>query len=170
MSVDAIHDLQQETAAAWALADALRKLPDMDDDTARDTLEGATNLREKIIVAAAMLTNCEAMSVGLAVTIEQMQARQTRYEKRAAFIRAAIEQAMTIGDVRSIELPDCTLSLDRRKGGVVVTDESLIPSKFWKAQEPTLDKKAISEALKAKEAVPGATFGNGGVSLTVRRA
>ena len=46
--------------------------------------------------------------------------------------------------------------------------EALIPAKFWKPQDPKLDRAAVAEALKAGETVPGASLSNGGLSLSIR--
>lgn len=170
MTADIIHGLQEQTRAAHALREALAKVPDVDEETTRDTIEGETGLHEAITAAFEMLTDTEAMIEGLEAKQEQFAARLKRHKDRAGFIRAAIEQAMTIGGLKKLELPDATLSLDRRAAGIVITDEAQIPAKFWKPQDPELDKKALAAALKDKEEVPGAALGNGGVSLTVRRA
>ena len=170
MSDDTVHALQQETVAAGALREALAKMPGIDEETARDTIEGETNLHEAIAAAVALLNHCDAQAIGLEAILAQMQARKKRYEDRAGFVRAAIEQAMTIGNLRTLELPECTLTLAKRTGGVVITDEALIPARFWKPQDPALDRKAIGDALKGEEAIPGAELGGERVSLTVRRA
>lgn len=167
---DPVHALQQEAQAALALREALTKLPGMDDDTVRDSIEGETGLHEALAGAAAILTDCEVMQDGLEAKIEEFEARLKRYKDRDGFVRAAIEQAMTIGNLKKHELPDCTLSLSLRGGGVVVTDEAIVPSRFWKPRDPEIDKAAIKAAIKDGETVPGASISSGSVSLTVRRA
>jgi hypothetical protein len=79
--------------------------------------------------------------------------------------------AMMIADLPSLLLPTATLSISKRKPGVIVNNEAEIPSRFWVLPEPTpkLDKRALAEALAANENVPGASLDNGSVSLTVRR-
>jgi hypothetical protein len=51
---------------------------------------------------------------------------------------------------------------------VQILDEAAIPSQFWKRADPALDKKAIGDALKAKQDVPGATLSNGGETISLR--
>ena len=170
MTRDAIADLTKERRAAEALRDTLSKMPGMDEDTVRDTIEGETGLHEAIAGAVALLTDTEVMMEGLQAKIAQLDGRLKRYEDRSDFLRAAIEQAMVIGSLRKLELPECTLSLGNRAPGLVITDEAKIPAAFWKQPDPVVDKKALKEALKAKQEVPGATLGNGSVSLTIRRA
>jgi hypothetical protein len=168
---DKVNKLQQEKAAADALRSSLLKLDeDMDRRTIRDTIEGETELRDAIEDVLAMVTDAEAMSEGLGLKIADMQARQKRYDDRVSFLRTTIEQAMVIGDIKKLELPEATLSLGNRAPKLVVSDESLIPPAYFKQPDPVLDKKAITDALKAKLTVPGASLGNGSVSLTIRRA
>lgn len=167
---DAILALERERRAAEALRDTLAKMPDMDEETARDTIEGETDLHGAIAGVVEMLTEAETMSAGLAVTIEKFEVRKARYDARIDFLRSAVEQAMVIGELRTMELPEATLSLGRRAAGLVITDEASIPAEFWKPQDPALDRAAIKAALKDKKTVPGAVLGNGSVSLTIRRA
>lgn len=167
---DTVMKLAAEKQAAEALREAMSKLPGMDDETVRDTIEGETDLHGAIAGTVAMITETEIMEAGLAAKIKELVGRQKRYEDRLIFLRTAIEQAMTIGGLKLLELPDATLSLSNRAPGLVITDESRIPPSFWKQPDPVLDKSALKAALKDKQEVPGASLGNGSVSLTIRRA
>lgn len=167
---DTVLKLEVEKRAAEALRETLGKLPDMDDDTVRDTIEGETDLHGAIAGAVSMLTETEVMEAGLSAKIKELLGRQKRYDDRKDFLRSAIEQAMVIGNLKKLELPEATLSLGNRAPGLVITDESLVPASFWKQPDPVLDKAAIKAALKDKQEVPGVTLGNGTVSLTIRRA
>jgi hypothetical protein len=162
--------LERERRAAEALRDTLSKLPDMDEETTRDTIEGETDLHGAIAGVVDLLTDTEIGIAGLKAHIETMQARLARCTRRADFLRSAVEQAMVIGEIKTIELPTGTLSLSRRAPGLIITDEARIPAEFWRPQDPALDKKALKEALKDKKDIPGATLSNGSLSLTIRRA
>ena len=162
--------LEKEKRAAEALRDTLTKLPGMDEETTRDMIEGETDLHGAIAGAVAMLTEAEAMSAGLGVKIGEFHARKDRYDDRIDFLRSAIEQAMVIGELRTLELPEATLSLGRRAASMVITDEAAVPAAYWKPQDPVLDRAALKAALKDKKTIPGVTLGNGSVSLTLRRA
>ncbi len=165
-----INGLTNEMRAAQALKDALSKLPGMDEETIRDMIEGETGLREQIEYAFHFLTETEVLAGGLALKIEQFQDRATRYKDRLAFLRAAIEQAMVIAEVKTLELPDATITLASRGRSVVVTDEAKVPARFWKPKDPELDKTALKKALENKETIEGAELSNGSVSITVRRS
>lgn len=163
-------DLEHETRAAEALRAALSKMPDMDEATIADMVEGETNLHETIAKVMTLLSETEIMIVGLDDKLGGYNARKQRYVERKNYLRAMIEQAMVVGEIDGLELPDATLSLSHRKGGVVVVDETKIPSAFWRKPDPEVDKSKIAEALKEGVEVPGATLGNGTVTLTVRRS
>ncbi len=63
-----------------------------------------------------------------------------------------------------------TLSVSKRAGDLVITDEALLPSRFFKPQPPVLDKKALKDAVIGDgEVIDGASIGNGSISLTIRR-
>jgi len=53
---------------------------------------------------------------------------------------------------------------------LIVTDESQIPTRFFKPQPPKLDRKELLDALKIGETVPGADMSNGGTTIQIRRA
>jgi hypothetical protein len=165
-----LNNLANERRAAEALRETLTKLPGVDEETVRDTIEGETGLHEAIANAVAILTDTEVMAEGLRAKIKEFLARLARYDARVDFTRSAIEQAMVIGELKKLELPDCTLSLSNRAPGLVITDEARVPSVFWKQPPPVLDKAALKAALKDKQDVPGASLSNGSVSFTVRRA
>lgn len=162
-------DLANEAAAAKALKDSLASL-NLDDDTLRDTIEGETNLHEAISAVMGLIRDDEILISGIDRMQEALAARKTRLEDRIEYYRAAVLQAMTIGEIPSLELPDATISARRVPPKLEVVDEAAVPAAFWVAQDPRLDRKALGDALKRGETVPGVTLGNGGISLTIRRA
>ena len=167
---ETILKLEEEKRAAEILRETLTKLPGMDEETVRDTIEGETDLHGAIQGALDLLTATEVMTEGLEAKIKELNGRLKRYDDRKDFLRAAIEQAMVIGNLKKLELPEATLSLGNRAPGLVITDESLVPVSFWKQPDPVLDKAAIKAALKDKQEIPGVELGNGTISLTIRRA
>jgi len=75
---------------------------------------------------------------------------------------------MERADIKKINEPDFTASLRQVAPGLVVLDERAIPEPFWKPQPPKLDRSALIAALKSGEMVPGASLGNGGITIAVR--
>lgn len=165
--------LAKQAAAARALKESLRLLTD-DEDAIRDSIEGETTLHEAIAAVMDGMREDEIAVAGLASMIDSLSSRKHRLLERIDRRRAALEQALQIGEIKTLRLPEATLSLKDVKPGIEITDEAKIPAKFWKAQDPTLDKKALKEALaEAKannETIPGVTLGNGGITLQIRRS
>jgi hypothetical protein len=173
MSVaEAEYALRRQTEAAKALLSGLRNDGEDDAELVADAIEGETDLLEAISEALAANDDDEALVIGLKAKEVQFEARRHAIQKRIERRTALIEQAMVATDQPTFRLPTATLTLAKRAPGVVIANEADIPARFWIAQErpaPKLDKAALKEALKAKEAVPGASLDNGSVSLTVRR-
>ena len=161
------HDLHRETAAAKTLRANLCDIIECDEKTAAIAIEGETNLLEAIDAAVKMLVDDVAAMKGLNEMIDGLKARKDRIEARIGHYRTALAAAMEQAGKKKVEHPAVTLSLRATGASVIVTDEALIPAKFFIASDPKLSKKALGEALKAKETVPGATLSNGGTSLTL---
>ena len=160
--------IKSELEAVQALKSSFSALGESDPDLLADTIEGETGLFEifdKMIVAnnrdAAFVKACDS-------AVQDIQARKDRFAKRVESRRALIEQAMTICELTKAERPLATLSIQNRAAQVIVTDEAVVPSRFWKASDPKLDKKAIGDALKRGEDIPGVTLSNKAASLTIR--
>jgi hypothetical protein len=116
-------------------------------------------------------------------------------EERIQRFRTLIEQAMAITEQAKLRRPAATLTLRKLPPDVVVITEADIPSHFFVPQPPPppkLDKKALKQALLAREMkvafaaslgneaeragalaaitpIPGATLDNGSLSLQIRR-
>lgn len=163
------YTLQQEAIAARALRDALAAMPNMDDDTIRDSIEGETSLREAIAAVVADINDDEMLVAGIATMIGRLSDRRTRLDTRTEARKAAIQKAMEIGEIKTLPLPSCTLSLRAVPRGLAVTDEKLIPWDYFVAQEPRLDRKRLKDDLKAGKEIPGCVLDNGGLTLSVRR-
>lgn len=184
-------DPTKEAKAVAAILAAHEIDVEEDAELVADTIEGETSLFEAIDIVLDRIADAEVMLEGLAVVIDRLSARKTRYEQRIKTDRALLEQALSIAELPKLERPAATLSISTRAPSLILTEESEIPAKYWKAGAPTLDKKALTADLKdrakalenlpedeAQRAVliaslpdiPGATLSNGAPSLTIRRA
>lgn len=181
--------------AAKSLIESIRAVAgDEDDDLIADMVEGETELFD-ILDALVARRNSNATFVdALEAHIEALKDRKTRYEKRIDFDKALIEQALAIAGLPKVERPCATLSMSQRAAKLIVDDEATIPVAFWKAGDPKLDRTALAEAVKRRDAeretrlaewraehgedapapndlppeIPGAHFETPAPSLTVR--
>ena len=142
--------------------------PTIDGDTLADTVEGLTNLHEIIaaVIRSALLD--EALASGLKQRIEQMEERQRRLDDRAAKRREMVREAMVQNDIRKIIDPEFTLSLRAGTFSLVVLDESAIPSRFWEARAPRLNKQGLLSELKQGADIAGVALSNPERVLSVR--
>lgn len=141
---------------------------DADPKLLLDTIEGETNLAEACVVVLEQTHEDEILVEGLKAKIDELQTRKGRMEKSIDSRRGIILMAMDKAGLQTIKSPLGTMTARPTPPKATITDEALIPAKFWKPSDPKLDRAAVAEALKAGEAVPGAALSNGGVSLSIR--
>jgi hypothetical protein len=100
--------------------------------------------------------------------IGDMRARLARLEQRVATKREIAASVMERAEIKKITEPDFTASFGVSGPKVSVTCEEKIPSQYWKAQDPKLDRLGLVVALKAGQTVPGALLTNGSSFISVR--
>ena len=166
-----IRDMSKEIAAASALKEQLRSvLADAETDTIllTDMIEGETNLFETIDAILAQIGGDQAHIEGIEQFESKLSARKARIEKRVALMRAMLTNALEIVGERKFEQPLATLTLKAVAPKLVVTDEALIPAKYFVTSEPSLNKKAVADDIKSNITVPGAELDNGGATVQIR--
>ena len=145
-------------------ADKLADL-DLDEQTIADTLEGMSGALEVKAQNVVMFArNLEATATAIKEAETAMAARRKAIENRAAGLRRYALSAMQFAGVQSIECPYFKLSVRKNPPAVEVFDAAQIPAQFMRTPEPpppAPDKKAITEAIKAGQEVPGARLVSG---------
>ncbi len=180
----------KEAQAVAALRKSIKDL-DGDEDLLADTIEGETSLFEVIDRVLERIREADVMIAGIEAVAKTLSSRKARHEEALKRDRTLLEQAMVIAGVETIRRPTATLSLSYRAPSLLVTEESAIPAKWWKAGEPTLDKKGLAAALRQRAAiladeemppedkatalaelppVPGAELSNGAPSISIRNS
>lgn len=162
-------NLQREMEAAKIIRAQLETLAPDDEDLARDMIEGETGLVELIASIAAHEGEDKALLSGLKSYDEELDARKKRIASRIETRRALLASALEIAGLPKIETPSGTVSLAKVAPKAIIMDEAEIPTRFWKAAAPVLDKKALNDSLKAGEEIPGATLSNGGQTIKITR-
>ena len=142
--------------------------PDLDETTLLDTLEGMTDLNEAIaeLVRSALVD--AAYVSGLKGRIEEMKERLGRLEVRVDKKRELALATMEEAGIARIVAPDFTITLRASPPSLRVTDEQLIPEWFWIPQPARLDKRSLTETLKAGEVIAGAELANPQSTISVR--
>lgn len=172
MSTYAEDRIAREIDAAKALRAALGADAD-DAELLAGMIEGETSLYELTAQVLDAIDRDQEMIDGIAAREAELKDRKERIRYRQAGRKAKIEQALLIFGERKMELPEATLSLSKRAPKLLITDESAIPSQFWKRGDPVLDKSGLTAHLKAltdaDDAVPGCALEPSPDTLTIRR-
>jgi hypothetical protein len=145
-----------------------KEIPEADDELLRDTVEGLTRLPEMLAAILRSHLDDVAMMYALRERIGDMQERLARIESRSDRKRAIVATVMERADIKKLTEPDFTASLRSTPAPLVIIDEAKIPGEFWKPQPAKLDRRQLAASLSAGEAVPGATLGNGGMTVALR--
>ena len=159
--MNTLYDIAAEYRQA---ADKLADL-DLDEQTIADTLEGMSGALEVKVQNVVMYArNLEATATAIKEAETTMAARRKAIEHRAAGLRRYALSAMQVAGVQSIECPYFKLSVRKSPPSVEVFDAAQIPAQFMRTPEPpppAPDKKAITEAIKDGQEVPGARLVSG---------
>ena len=159
---------KSELARYTALRDRLlQEVPDLDEETLSDTLEGITDFRQMLSELVRSVLEDEALAAALSTRLSEMRARLHRLEDRAGKKRALACRAMAEAAIQRLIEPDFTAAIRRGPPALVVEAEERIPQDFWKPQPPKLDRQGLLIALKAGTEVAGASLGVPQVQLSV---
>ena len=135
-----------------------------------DGLADSSDFETLCVEIAEAAIEHELQAKAVADRIAEMTERKGRLVRTVETLRSIVLQGMEIRGKNVIASPILTLSVTRRGGDLVITDEALVPTRFFKQPPPVLDKKALKEAVVADgEIIEGATIGNGLIVLTIRR-
>lgn len=152
-----------------AAKDLIAALNSPDEDLNHDMVEGETGLFEAIEVALDEIRECDIQASGIKDKVEQLSKRKTRVTKRKDHLKGLIEQAFAVAEIKAHKFPCETLTVKSTPPKLIVTDEAVIPSKFWEKQPPKLDRSELLKSVKS-EKVTGAELSNGGTTLQIRSA
>ena len=146
----------------------LERVPEADEETVRDTLEGITDLHEMIAAVIRSALVDEALQAGLRTRIEEMRQRLARLAGRGFKKRQLALEAMNEAGLKKLEQADFTASARLGAPPLVVTSDQAIPEAYWIPQPPRLDRQTLIADLRQGDQVPGACLGNPAPILTVR--
>jgi hypothetical protein len=160
--------LDLEIRAAARLKEQLVATYGDDAELVRDSIEGETSLHEAIGAAVLELAAVESEKEGIEIAIAKLKERLDRHCRKAQGIRGAIFTAMEVAELPSIKTPAATLTVRASAPKVEIVEQSLIPPIYWTRPDPVLDKRAVAEAVKNGEVIPGAVLSNAAPALSVR--
>jgi hypothetical protein len=146
----------------------LAEVPEIDEQTLSDTLEGLTDLNEMLTEVIRSALDDEALVAGLSTRLSDMKARMDRFELRAKRKRELALKTMSEAEIPKLMVPDFTASVRQGAPTLDVVEETKIPAAYWKPQPPKLDRQGILSALKAGTVIDGAVLEPPRLQLSVR--
>lgn len=146
----------------------LAEIPDLDQETLADTLEGITDLQAMLGEVIRSALEDEALATGLSLRLGDMKARLERLAVRAKRKRALVFHTMTEAQLPRIAEADFSVSLRHGSPTLEIDAEDRIPAPYWKPQPPKLDRQGLLAALKGGEAIEGAFLAPPQMQLSVR--
>jgi hypothetical protein len=147
---NARRDMEKELAAAAVLKHQLKELfgDDSDLDLLRDTIEGETDLLESIDRVLEQMAHDIANVAGIDKFASTMSARKKRLTDRFDTMETMLLNALGIIEQRSIERPLALIFTRAKPAKVIINDEALVPSQFFKTPDPVLSRADLLLALK----------------------
>lgn len=146
----------------------LSEIPDLDEETLTDTLDGATDLREILVRVVRSSLDDQALVEALTTRIADMRARQDRIETRSLRKRQIVLNAMTSGAISKLFAEDFSASVRLGSPTLEISDEHKIPAAYWRPQPAKLDRQGLIVALKSGTSIEGAVLTPPQSQLSVR--
>lgn len=141
--------------------------PDEDEEALWSAIRDCTVWQELLEQIAASIAEDKCHIAALALREDEIAIRKKRFSARVDRKREMLLSLMRLANLRKAELPEATISITAKPQSVMIVDEGALPDAFLRIKKEP-DKKAISDALKAGEGVPGASLSNGGETLIIR--
>lgn len=138
---------------------------DYDEQTIRDTLEGASGeFEEKAISVACFYQNLVASSEAIKEAEKRMKDRRDAIDKKAESIKRYLFDSMKKTKREKIESPYFNIAIRKNPASVCIDDESKIPKAYMVTPPPppaAPDKKAIKAAIDSGLTVEGCRLVHG---------
>lgn len=158
------------TRSLYQIAAEYAALLDAPDDADVEALLGSVGgeLEAKAVAIAHVLRELDAEADTIRAEEVRLADRRQAHERRAARIREYLRASMEQAGVAKVKHALFTISLRQGPGRVVVLDASQVPAEYLHAPKaPEVDRRAVMDAAKRGEAVPGCTV-EYGTSLQIR--
>lgn len=166
MSGLTLYDLTDSYRNLWEMVDS--------DDTDLTLIENALQTVEGEIQTKAgniaiFIRNLDSEAKLIKEEEDRLKARRQAIENKRDRIKEFLQSNMELAGIDKLKTTTHTISIQNNPPAVQITNEDVIPGKFLTLipQHYEVSKKAILEALKLGEEVPGAEISRGR-SLRIR--
>ena len=145
--------------------------PDVDPEVLADTMDGLDgDIEEKADGYAKVIKCLETQAAGVKAELDRLSSRKKSIETNIARIKGNLEAAMRITGKVKFKTPLFSFGIRKNPASVVIDEPYVenIPARFLIPQEPAIDKKAMTDALKAGEDLTGICHLEQSESLSIR--
>ena len=137
---------------------AMAEDPDIDEQAFLDTLEGIEGaIEDKADNYAKVIRSLEADAAACDAEAKRLRAKKQTIENNIKRMKSALQYSMQATGKTKFKTALFSFGIRKNPASVVVDEPYLenIPERFLIQQEPTIDKKAMKDALKAGEDLTG---------------
>lgn len=132
-----------------------------------DTIESLNDaIENKAVGYAKVIRNIEAQSKAIKEEEERLYKRRKSLDSNVKKMKESLEDAMRFNDKKRIKTDLFSFNIQKNPPSARITNEELLPKRFYVEQEPKLDKQSLVKELRESE-VPGAELAQG-ESLRIR--
>lgn len=148
-----LYDLTSDYAQLLDMAEQL------DQDTFKDTLESIQeSIEDKVENTAKLIKSIEADVTAIKAEEKRLKERRQALETKVDSIKGYLKEQLEKTGIDKVKRPTITVSIQNNPPKAEIVDEKTIPLTYKIPQPAKLNKKAILEAMKNGEKVPGAVL------------
>jgi predicted nuclease with TOPRIM domain len=131
----------------------------LDEETFRNTLESIQDsIEDKVENTAKVIKSIEADVLAIKEEEKRLKERRQALESRIDNIKDYLKEQLEKTGIDKVKRPTITVSIQNNPPKAEIVDEKTIPLTYKIPQPAKLNKKAILEAMKNGEKVPGAVL------------
>jgi hypothetical protein len=123
-----------------------------DEETVRDTFEGATDIEGVMDLLLRLTGEDESLIAAITEHEASLAKRRNRLKVRHARGKDMMFRLLKMGNGRKMERPLGTVFLNKKAASLGDLEESKIPSGYWREPPPELDRKRLLEDAKLAKA------------------
>lgn len=145
--------------------------PETDPQTLADTMDAITGeIEDKADSYAVIINSLKSDADVLDAEIKRLTARKAAMLANAERMKSRLMTAMIMAGREKIKTARYTLGIQKTTPSVVLDTDDLekIPAEYLIKQEPKIDKRGITAALKGGKDMPGVAHLEQGVALRIR--
>jgi predicted nuclease with TOPRIM domain len=131
----------------------------LDEETFRNTLESIQDsIEDKVENTAKVIKSIEADVQAIKEEEKRLKERRQSLETKIDNIKDYLKEQLEKTGIDKVKRPTITVSIQNNPPKAEIVDEKTIPLTYKIPQPAKLNKKAILEAMKNGEKVPGAVL------------